>query len=181
MTRSFPIPPLALIFAIVSCGVGYKILTAGPQVELDSALPAQSTTNQIVAKNPFLSSALSREESADIIANISGRPLFSATRKAPEMNSAEAEEPAIAPPTVPEPLNDPVLEAAPPSLPPELQVRGFIRLQSKPSVLIHNLQDQTEQWMKAGDQIMGWTLVEITQGGIILRFNDTEMTMKIFE
>lgn len=178
--KRFPFPPLAFVFAVLSAALSYLHFSASHDVLSVSAGQTSSVVLNPPNKAQILGNSPSLDEYAKLVAQVSARPLFSPTRRTPEATVSQAVVPTEMVPQTPEAPIQPAPEAAP-SPPPDIQIKGIIRIDATASALIRNRQDQSETWVKVGEQILGWTLVEITQESIILHQGADEITMQIFQ
>jgi hypothetical protein len=123
------------------------------------------------------------QDQGALIETVLSRPLLAPNRRVPNLISPpdEAEVllapiPQISIEATPEPIiEEPALRSF------DLHMVGFFGQADNMRVLLRSPVDQTEGWHGLGDEISGWTLVEITQDAILLRQGEAEITIKMFE
>lgn len=170
-------PPLAPITVAVTAVAAAWLLSEPPT--FDAAYVPPSSVQEVAAKAPPTLSKRS-PDMPSLVAAMEARPLLIPGRRVPK------QEPVTAPEAVDETLTEPsvIPEAIPePETPvaPDIHMQGVMILDQKLQVLVRNMSDQSERWFAIGEDIQGWTLVEITQGAMLLRSGDTEVTIAMFQ
>lgn len=90
-------------------------------------------------------------------------PVIEAAEPAPP---PQTEEPLIAPPTAPEP--------------PQVVMLGTVEIGGARRALLRDELSGTETWYSSGDNVLGWTIVEILPDRTRLQLEDAEITFNLF-
>lgn len=170
-------PPLAPITVATAAAVAAWLLSKAPLFDIPHAAPFSA--EEVATKAPVAISE-SEQDMPSFIAAVEARPLLIPGRRVPK------QEPVTAPEAIDETLAEPSVapEASPePETPvaPDIHMQGVMTLDKKLQVLVRNMSDQSERWFAIGEDIQGWTLVEITQDRMLLRLGDTEVTIAMFQ
>lgn len=112
------------------------------------------------------------------------RPLFSETRRLPVV---EPEISAWADEKVPEMEEEPLwneeaeqaVVEAPSVLPPELHFLGLLSEDQEQMALVRLGGDESETWVRAGEEINGWTVAKVTSSQLILHLLDEEHIVEL--
>ncbi len=171
------LPPLApLAVALAATFVAISLTWS----DLKKDTPDTSFDKKITPEAQVLPQASQSKDNGALVTTIEARPLFAQGRRNPDL---------VAPPipvaVVPVELPDPVIVAEPaiaevPTAPAILVV-GNMSSGDIAQVLVRNSSDNSERWLKVGDEIDGWALVEITQDTIYLGRGEAKVAIKIFE
>lgn len=180
MTKAGLPPPGFLVGLAASVIAALWSVPDLPEVEMGIARPEVRPAAAAEASDLLPPMATVEEAMAAVAA----RPLLAENRQRPEQFQVEE---APAPEPVPEPapavIEPPVAEVPEPSLPdvPVIEVAGVMIAEQKPRILFRNPASGEENWLMVGDQIEGWTLVEITQVAAVLEAQGMQITIPVYK
>ncbi|RYG90072.1 hypothetical protein EU803_15785 [Loktanella sp. IMCC34160] len=109
---------------------------------------------------------------AEAVAGIAANSLFLEDRR--PWTAVPEPEPEIAPAPPP----TPVVPEAEPIVRPDIQVLGFVGEGLNNRALVFDPTTGKEQWLRVGDSLGGWTVVEIHASGILLRSGEEEYLVR---
>ena len=171
------------------------LVAIGTALAMHVTLGGQKTAPYVAALTLNEESVVSEQGSdpkiaplSDIAASLASfqdRPLLAEGRRTPQPAAVETindpeeitPEPVIDPEPVPEP--EPFIATAPE--PPAVQMLGSMSNENGDAVLIADGADGAQRWVRLGEDIAGWTLIEITPVSIRLAAGDTQATIGLFQ
>jgi hypothetical protein len=182
MTQFVPTLPLAPLIVAASACVVLWLSSGQPE---PTGLQIKTTPKSEAADVPQIGLKSLAKDTATYVAAIEARPLLIPGRRVPDPSPATAPaepiEQAVAEmtPAPVEQVPEPTVVETP--NPPQITLLGLMDLGGTSKALLRSTEDQSEQWYSQGDDVVGWTLVEITQDSILLRSGETEIPMKMFQ
>lgn len=104
----------------------------------------------------------------DELVAIAERPLFSETRRKPEIKPKlvlplEPAEDEFVEIEIEEPELEKKQPEAEPPIPPDFTYQGFVRSGENLIALVQNKQTSREKWVKIGDPLDGWTVTKVSE------------------
>ena len=156
------LPSLATVFAAALLGV--SILFLLESLEKTNTNMATSSEVAEFAPTPSDSDPLVEQVVPVDIYLVVSRPLFSPSRRIPE--SERIPEVVVQAPETPSPQ----IAVAPPVMPPKIAMIGVLEDDGSLMALIKR-RDGTEQWVKHGAEIEGWSVATIAPQSITLQLN----------
>lgn len=168
-------PPLAPIVVAVTAVSVAAVLTWS---SLQKPARQGSLEATFVADAQVLPLTDSGADQENLVRTIEVRPLFAQGRRNPDPVTPLI---AVAPAELPVAIivAEPVIAEDP--VAPALRVVGSMSSGAVAQILVRKAADNSERWLKIGDEIEGWALVEITQDTIYLRRGEAKVAIKIFE
>ncbi len=178
LRRTF-IPVGPLVIAFVTCSLAW----IGGAKDFEDPAKLAAVPGAIASESGRSITLPALHDQSAIIEIVRARPLFAPGRRIPDPVKP-VQEAEILPDPVPQEITaampDPVQEEiSPPTF--DLYFVGMMQVAEKMQVLLRNPLDQTEKWYSQGEEVSGWTLVEISQNAILLRHAEAEITIKMFE
>lgn len=176
MRPSTLVPPLGVLGAIVSAAAIGLWLQAGPEVgsQIGSDLITPSMTDPAISKGLLLPP---RSDAGAANVLFSQRPLLAEGRRSfvpapttPEPIMAQELEPAV---------SEPVAE--PPTAPLAMVMLGTLSTADTLKVLLLDPTTAVETWHAVGDEVQGWSIVEILPHITRLQLDGAEITFSLFQ
>ena len=172
------IPPLGFVIAICAAFAAHVWIATSQPKMTGSQVPVEALRADTPQGTEFSAADMSdlvRAKSLFVT-----RPLLAEGRR---MASAVVAEPApielpvvaVAPPPTVEEITPPAPEV------PNIQMVGVMETATEIRALIRDLTDGSERWVSKGDAIGPWTLINITQVGMLVAIGDQEITFQLFQ
>lgn len=170
------LPPPLFVLSAGLC-IALTVLAARGRPSYPAAVAAPKAADPVLAPASVAAAALflpSPQDRRLRLQAVKERPLFTASRRlpAPELETAAAEEtPKVEEKALFEPETDSAPQE-PAAAPPELVYLGILAQEQNQMALVRLLSGGAEIWVRAGEQIEGWTVAEVTNSQLILQLND---------
>lgn len=175
-----PLGPLAAIGAALLMHIYLEGRQSGPP------MAHAPTLTETVASKEGSDLRIAPSSNVETAVNLfQSRPLLAEGRRVPEPVPPEvavvSDEIVVAPEIAPEAVFEPEPEVAAAPEIPTVQMLGSMSNAHGDAVLIADSADGTQRWVRLGENIAGWTLVEITPVAIRLTANGVETTIDLFQ
>jgi hypothetical protein len=177
-----PFGPLAAIGAAITIHVYLGSLTL-----IQSAPQAMSRTETAESEGATDLDVAPLSDVKAGVESFQSRPLLAEGRRVPQPAPVEVIEEfleVVAEPVIdPEPVSEPEPEitAPPPPELPLIQMLGSMSNANGDAVLIAEGPEGAQRWIRVGEDIAGWTVIEITSVSIRLSAGDMETSIGLFQ
>jgi hypothetical protein len=168
-------PPLGWLTAFSSAVITALWLQGGHDVEVSTS-PEKSMLVQDAADAAESLRSPPRSDAARATELFVSRPLLAEGRR-PFVPEPIAEAPEVEPPP---PVEEPQAASAVAPEPPPVVMLGTVEIHNARRVLLRDELSGTETWYSSGDNVLGWTIVDILPEQTLLQLEDAEITFNLF-
>jgi hypothetical protein len=152
---------------------------------LETSRPTIKTSTQLLSQEQTAASPEATFEfpvAGDYAARLqtlAQRPLFAETRRIPEPQIVEEPPTYVEAETPPEEAEITYEEPPAPPENPNLSFQGFMRTGDNFEALLAVADLSKEQWVRVGDDLLNWTVIEITELSVRLQQDGFEYVVEI--